>query len=569
MRLPRSLMIAATLVGAFSVAGLICVACVIYVARTTPFQPSPYHGPPRQLGIVPDGVNDYSDPVYADALKHARGFCTPDVPYASTDAVPLDPEGWPQADFGVLIATGDKYHGRYTVSFTGQAVPEKFVTQGTLALKYDPATNVTSGTFDVAADNPGLAVYLVFRWTHRRPDDTGITGITNLKIMRPIAPGAMESHRPDEMWDRRFLQTLSIYSILRNLDLQRTNSFADPSPLRWEMRTSPANPIQSRVTSTVGIAIEHQILMANVHRQNLWLCVPDTATDDYIRKLALTCRFGSDGVNPYIEPQANPVYPPLIGKPYFEFSNEVWNYILGPQTERNRHAAEAMAISDPKKIFFGHDPATVNTWYRGYRHYGLQVLRLRNLVGEALGEDGFNRDFFTVLSGQFGTNPPLTEALAAIKAADRRPLNQVVSFAGGFWYAGFNNTDPGATVDQVFAGGIKPFPHVLEERSILEPLGIPSAHYEGGLVFGDGKTTPLSNAVDADPRMEKYYGRVVADRFADHSSILMVYSDRCGAWAVSPDNNTAMPKYRALVQATDRLKTTPKSSSSAAGKSGP
>ena len=568
MRLRRPILICATLAGAVCVAGLVCMASLAYVARTAPYQPGPYMGPPRQIGIVPDGVSDAAGPVYADALKHARAFCTADTPYAGVDAVPLDANGWPTTDFGVLIATGDHYNGRYGVSFTGNAVVEKFVTQGALDLKYDPATNVTSGTYDVAADNPSRSVYLVFRWAHRLPTDP-VNGITNLKIMRPIAPGATESHRTDEMWDRGLLKQLSIYSILRNLDLQRTNSFADPSPLDWAKRTLPASPIQSRIGNTVGIAVEHQIALANANRQNLWLCIPDTATDDYIRKLGLTCRFGSDGVNPYTELQTNPVWSPLIGKPYFEFSNEVWNYQLGPQTERNRLAAEAMALKEPAKIFLGQNPAVVNTWYRGFRHYGLQVLRMRNLLGEVFGDDGFNRDFFTILSSQIGNCPPLTEGLAAIKAADRRPLKKVVSFAGGFWYAGFNNKDEGATVEQVYAGGVAPFPYVREERAILDPLGIPSAHYEGGLVYGDNKTIPIAKAVDADPRMQKFAGQVITDRWADNSSILMVFSDRNGAWAVSPDNNTDTPKYRALVEATERLKTTPTSDPKATTKRQP
>ncbi|MEI9984560.1 MAG: hypothetical protein WDN69_15960 [Aliidongia sp.] len=35
------------------------------------------------------------------------------------------------------------------------------------------------------------------------------------------------------------------------------------------------------------------------------------ASDDYVTKLAQLLAYGSDGVNPYTSPQADPVYPPL------------------------------------------------------------------------------------------------------------------------------------------------------------------------------------------------------------------------------------------------------------------
>ena len=50
-------------------------------------------------------------------------------------------------------------------------------------------------------------------------------------------------------------------------------------------------------------------------------------TTSYVYKLAQLIRYGSDGVNPYTGPTANPVFPPLNPnlRLYLEVSNELWN----------------------------------------------------------------------------------------------------------------------------------------------------------------------------------------------------------------------------------------------------
>ena len=61
--------------------------------------------------------------------------------------------------------------------------------------------------------------------------------------------------------------------------------------------------------------------------RDLYINVPVAASSQYIQNLANLFAFGSDGVNPYTAPTANPVWAPLNSnlKVYIEFSNEIWN----------------------------------------------------------------------------------------------------------------------------------------------------------------------------------------------------------------------------------------------------
>jgi len=44
------------------------------------------------------------------------------------------------------------------------------------------------------------------------------------------------------------------------------------------------------------------------NRKRCWINLPVRANDTYIRNVALMLKYGSDGINPYASPQANPVY---------------------------------------------------------------------------------------------------------------------------------------------------------------------------------------------------------------------------------------------------------------------
>lgn len=76
-----------------------------------------------------------------------------------------------------------------------------------------------------------------------------------------------------------------------------------------------------------GVAYEHMVALCNATGRNLWINVPHLASAHFMTRLAKLIRFGSDGVNPYDAPNANPVHAPLNAslKVYVEYSNEIWS----------------------------------------------------------------------------------------------------------------------------------------------------------------------------------------------------------------------------------------------------
>lgn len=129
------------------------------------------------------------------------------------------------------------------------------------------------------------------------------------------------------------------WGFIRFMDWGMTNA----SPVRdWSDRRLPAHVFMTGIINRrspalddavspgdrdTGVAYEHMVALCNTTGRNLWINVPHLAGADFMTKLAKLIRFGSDGVNPYDAPQANPVHPPLDAglKVYVEYSNEIWS----------------------------------------------------------------------------------------------------------------------------------------------------------------------------------------------------------------------------------------------------
>ena len=73
---------------------------------------------------------------------------------------------------------------------------------------------------------------------------------------------------------------------------------------------------------------EDEVMLANETGKDLYITLPVGATTEYIRNLANLIRYGSDGVDPYTAPVADPVYPGLNPnlRVYVEWGNEFWNW---------------------------------------------------------------------------------------------------------------------------------------------------------------------------------------------------------------------------------------------------
>jgi uncharacterized repeat protein (TIGR02543 family) len=270
--------------------------------------------------------------------------------------VTMDADGWPRNDGSLLIQESMNsgldldplMTGTISFSFTGTAAVDLRgnLDSSSLKYRYDAATNRTSGTFTTKY-NHWNASYFIFT----NSDRDGQTpprrnGITYLKLMRPLAPNATGSYSPDTVFNDHFRVAYSKFTSLRvNLNNANVERF-------WSDRTLPSYFNQANGKPTVnayppnagqndtpsptdnGASWEHKIMLANETGADLYINLPLMVTgwepDDtgsYVHKLARLLRYGSDGVEPYNAPTADPVYPPLNPnlRVYIELSNEVWN----------------------------------------------------------------------------------------------------------------------------------------------------------------------------------------------------------------------------------------------------
>ena len=260
----------------------------------------------------------------------------------------MDAAGWPTADgsyvfqeslnqgLGVdplmLGTVTFRFQGSANVAVTGN------VDAKSLAYHYDPTTNSTTGAFNTL-DRGINASSFVFTNSHRDGQPNGPGGITNLQLMRPVAPGASTSYGAGTVFTPQIVQAMGHYTLIRFQEI------ADQE-MNWTDRTLPtffnqdggsttAPHLGNGPTSNDGTSWEYKVMLANETGRDMMISIPPLASGEspsdvnsYISNLANLLKYGSDGVNPYTSPQANPVYPPLNSnlRVYFEIGNELWNW---------------------------------------------------------------------------------------------------------------------------------------------------------------------------------------------------------------------------------------------------
>ena len=191
--------------------------------------------------------------------------------------------------------------------------------------------------------------FLNFKMTSRDGSDSATgTGITNLHVMRPIAPGSETPHSMDEIVYRPMKSMAECFSCIRWL--QMANGFGFPTK-KWEERTPGdstrftkkvliKDPGTGKVTEQLlGENFEYLIMFANETGRDLYLTTPILADNEFFTKLAKLLKYGSDGREPYDGPQANPKFPPLNPnlRVYLEVGNEIWNWAF-PSSKQSEKA---------------------------------------------------------------------------------------------------------------------------------------------------------------------------------------------------------------------------------------
>jgi hypothetical protein len=489
-------------------------------------------------------VNDW-DPTqpFADAMKGARHFGSVARPW--DEKAPVGSRGWPTGDAGVVVMVAPgRMAGTYRLSFTGKARVATTATADRRTqvgrTRYDAASNTTSADVVVGAAEQNL--FLTFS------GQAG--GVQDVKLMRP-------GHGPTELFSRPFLARLKSFQVLRFMDFLQTN---DNSQVSWSDRSLPGSASQQRRPdgATVGVAWEYAVLLANQAGKDVWINLPHQATDDYVTRLAQLLRYGSDGVNPYTSPQANPVFPPLdpSHKVYVEWSNELWNGGFAQSTWLGARADAAVAAGDPDLLYDGN----TNHYAVMFRLVGKRSMQISDLFRAVFGDADMLTRIRPVLPAQLANSGTLAEPLAYLAARHGGAAKYLYAVTGAAYVTIFNDdagNRTGLTLDTIFAemnsyAEVNVHTWMKGFAKLATDNGLKMLAYEGGQHLVGTGSLDVKLAAQMDPRMKDVLLLNHANWAASGGDLFVYYTlcsgwDRHGSWGLSSDiSSEATPKWDAI-----------------------
>ncbi|MGE5469641.1 MAG: malectin domain-containing carbohydrate-binding protein [Bacteroidota bacterium] len=544
----------------------------------TPVAPPVASSSTNPLGMNIGGTSDWDQlRLFADVIAMSRDFMVANTNGNGPTKVAVDSNGWPTSDFSFLVWAGmDQMQGTYAFSFTGQAtVTGNF---SNLSLNYDPASNTSSGTFQYT--NSGSSyLALNFAGTRRTATSSTGSGVTQIKLMRPLTPGSTQPHPVTELFNRATKAELAKFQVIRFMDFLATNASVQTN---WSDRPRPTfasfkrNPGGAYGWQGLGGPLEHVIRLSNELGTDAWIDIPARATDDYVRKVAQLFAYGSDGVNPYTSPQSNPVYPPLNPnlKLYVEYSNELWNS-AGPFTQSSDNCK---AASDELVSSGGNSPLNYDRtwngvawggsgfdWAKCWRRVAKRGAEVSVIFRSVFGDAAMMTRVRPVLMSQLGyAGGPLFSALqmmlgyynnfAGNFVATPRPPNYYFYGAGGSAYY-----SPSSSVSSLTAFFSDPrmlpsgfTPPLQQDMAMVSALGLKRIAYEGGpsLDRTGGVRDPISAQAVNDPRMTTTMVNL-HNAWSANGGDLLVYFTAAGDFQWGFTNNIynlSTPKLAAIDQ---------------------
>ena len=457
-------------------------------------------------------MDTYAGQLWANAMDGARDEWR-EVGGGNGAGPARDANGWPLGDGTIIVWEGQDFaerRGTYTLRFTGRAqVATAFyniqwstgATNHGLTLPFaagwDALTNTTTATMNIVDGSEIL--YLTMTNTRRLPSDTTATGVTNVQLLRPTAPGGVTPQVLGTVTHAPFKSAVGRYSALRwilNFDTDQA----------WVDRV--ASDYSTRGDVGRSRSWEHMVMLSNETGKDLYLCLPVRGNDDYYTKLAQLLRYGSDGVNPYTSEQANPVYPPLNSnlRAIVERENEIWNFAFTNfgNNQADLRAAQLANHADWQAVNF--DSAYTNNvdgaWIRWHALRTVRVSQFfRNVWGDAamgprirvIYEYQYDNGNDTAQGGLGFLERYFANSAGTSPIAEPHPLNYHLWGAGGAVYYGSGNPQ-GVQNDFGFANAGLETPVLAEGGVSTTPAGA-GWTFTGtaGVYRAAAKTAALSN----------------------------------------------------------------------------
>ncbi len=294
------------------------------------------------MGTNLAGLADYGTELpFVDLMRNSREWYTKSVgdpasPFNSefADSLSYRPDGYPT--HAPQMVNGSVYPqqvatiwgktdgwplGQYTVLWDGDGELSFFGTYENLTVLADDRR----ATFDLVNRIDGVVEIKIVRSEMADP-------IHNIRLLMPGSEATYQEQPFNPVW----LEKVDVFQTVRFMDWGSTNGWGtkagetgDGSLTDWAGRSQPDFYTW---THSKGIPYEMMVRFMNDYDKDGWVCVPHTASEDYVREMA---RFFRDN----LEPERHL---------YVEYSNEIWNWIFPQAQWANRYGCEIPGISWPE-----------------------------------------------------------------------------------------------------------------------------------------------------------------------------------------------------------------------------
>ncbi|MBK9256646.1 MAG: PKD domain-containing protein [Saprospiraceae bacterium] len=389
-------------------------------------------------------------------------------------------------------------------------------------LLYDGTGTITlNGGLEQLSSGPGRIVFRPLNngniWIHILFSDSN-NHIRNFRLVRPQHEFSDLINDP---FYEPFIDKISPFNLLRFMDWGETNN----SPLvSWSDRNHTANFTYS---GHGGVPYEIMIQLANFTEQDIWICVPHQADDDFVMQMATLFKNNLNSKS----------------KIYLEYSNEVWNWIFqqAHYNDNNRpmNLSYGRAMAEKARRIF-------RIWHEVFAG---QECRVKRVLGIQAGFNGLNEQILSQIpqdEWDFGSpthyfgldhspqaNPELTGSST---------VQDVMLNAQNSWNS-FKST-------------------VKRDYNNIHVFGKEVITYEGGQHFvgnAFGGTYPYQNAMYAaqySPEMYNMYRNMLDTirswdcKLATNFSLAGVQESIFGSWGVlndidqTPPFQNTSPKYQ-------------------------
>lgn len=292
----------------------------------------------------------------------------------------LDANGWPtsipQNYAWSSIITADAGYvpsqkGRYVIRYRGEG-NVRVATNGTIE-------NQTPGEIVFSVDTDTIYMRLFIEVTD--PENTG----DYIRDVTVVKEENIELHQAGQIFNPQWLNLIKDIRVIRFMNWQNITGSREKE---WATRSRFSNnswgaTIEKKEEQ--GVPIEVLVELANQIGADPWFCIPFYASDDYVREFS---RYVADNLDPELTA-------------YFEYSNEVWNWIF----------AETRAANDAGLATFGDKFGE----YPLREYYGYRSAEISQIVHHTFGKAEEHRIHFTLATQTIDHHHPLSSAIRGVE----------------------------------------------------------------------------------------------------------------------------------------------------------